>query len=816
MWLEDKIYWVQSVMQNWIKERQSQHVYPREDTRPEFIPFKVPRLGSAYDFSGFSDYPARNGWIVHRDDRRCHRDYCPPGRYIANGEEADSYGLESPALSKATGSEATCAEKVAFLQSWLFFGALAEAHAVCGLPIDPQDYTTNTFDTTRLNGLPLRLYHASRSLVCGRRKALKKKLYSIIRLGQLMMTRGSDWEDEYNYTLEQCEVLYSIQILLRILSLALLCQFREPFHDNFDISLADPAKDWKPEGQISMINFAAKRLFESGCCQSEARHFLQSFDVVAAAFYITRPYAPKCHDKCTDSTCMAYQVNEDSYRTLHVEDDCDCELIHVQPDLLTDALSKNTVPVINISNDLQLSVGHGGEVKYIAFSHVWADGLGNPFFNALPSCQIRRLYNLALTLRRTFNLDENNPKIAIWIDTLCVPVSPALKQYRKQAIRLLAWTYTEAMAVLVLDRELCHFESKEAPALELGIRVLCSGWLKRLWTLQEASLASDIQGVSALYFQMADGPAYWNRLSRCFQYKPSCLKKSPIRKLPATSLAIKDTKADLLYETHLMTFLEDRIPSVSAIRDPRFDTKFQKVMHAVQNRSTSKAEDEPICLASLLGLDLQSISDAKDTENRMIEFYKLLRELPTAILFSEFGVPDFLAKNLTTPPYRWAPKSLLSLEQPMEITNAVSGMRFADPPLPLYGSCEDDGLHIRHPGFLFDDSEHTTIVRESTFLDTTNGKWYSLSLALSDRSPQLIGPLRRCALIFKTDICSDAVIVSIESENIVENELCFYVRIVGHAQVKSLPDGLSDDSRDETAGCRNGAETRKEQSWCIT
>lgn len=261
-------------------------------------------------------------------------------------------------------------KKSHFCSHGFFFGALAEAHTACGLPIDPQDYLTDTFDTARLNGLPLRLYHASQRSGCGGSKALRKKLHAVIRLGQLMITRGSDWEDEYDYTLEQCEVLYSITILLRVLSLALLCQFHEPFQDDFDISIADPVRDWKPEGQISMMNYAAKHLLGNGWCQSEVHNILQNFDVVAVAYYVARPYAPKRHDKCSYSTCMAYQVDEQSYRTLHVEDECDCEFIDIQPDLLKDVLARNMVPVISISGDLQLSVSDGRGINYIAFSHV--------------------------------------------------------------------------------------------------------------------------------------------------------------------------------------------------------------------------------------------------------------------------------------------------------------------------------------------------------------------------------------------------------------------------------------------------------------
>ncbi|KAL7620722.1 hypothetical protein AAE478_009720 [Parahypoxylon ruwenzoriense] len=801
----------------------SQHVYFPGDDRPEFISFIVPRLGLVYDLSGFSEYPARVGWVVHRYDRYCHAGRCPPGRCIASDGGSEPYGLQSPGFSKASGTEATCSEKVAFLQSWLFFGALAEAHAACNLPINPDDYSADTFDTAQLNGLPLKLYLASKSSGCAGSEKLRKKLYAIIRQGQLMMTRASEWEDEYDYTLTQCEVLFSIQVLLRILSLALLCQFRQPVlnpKNGFDLSIADPAKDWKPEGQMSMMGFTSGRLLGSGWCESELWHSLQGFDVALAACYLNRPYAPKNHGRCSDTTCMAYQINESTYQTLHVEDDCKCEFVHVDPAALTNVLKKNMVPTICITDDMQLSVVDGKGVNYIAFSHVWADGLGNPSHNALPSCQVRRLYNMALNLCSVFKLNKGNPKVAIWIDTLCIPVSPELKQYRKQAIGLLARTYTEAKAVLVLDRELCHFESRKAPILELGIRILCSGWLKRLWTLQEASLARGIEGAGALYIQMGDGPAHWNRLNRCFRYGPSRPRQPPFKN-SAILVSVQEAKSDLVYEMHLLTGMEDRLPSVRAINESRFGTRFQKIMNAVQNRSTSKREDEPICMASLLGLELQPILNARDADERTVEFYKLLREIPTAILFAEFGVPGFLAKNLTIAPYRWVPRSLLLLEQPMEIDNAFSAMHFAQPPLPLIGTCEDDGLHIQHPGFVFEDLEPTCIARESTILDTVDGELYSLSLALSDGSPRSIGPIGRCALIFKNDsICSGVLIVRIESEVVApESGVCFYVVIVGHAQVKRLSeDTPAEVDRDARLGlgCLRGGSTARGQMWCVT
>ncbi|KAL7917205.1 hypothetical protein ACQKWADRAFT_307353 [Trichoderma austrokoningii] len=732
--------------------------------------------------------------------------------------QPDPYGLHTPGLSRAAGGEATCYEKVAFLQTWLFFGALAEAQEVCNLPVSRDDYSVDFFNTAHLNGLPLRLYLASQSLSSDKRKMLKEELYAIARQVQLMITRVSEVDDEEDYTLVQCEVLFSIQILLRILALALLCHSQQPFLDlkvDLKLSIADPSQDWKCEGQMSMAKFVYERLLGNGWCKSELSHLLGGFDVSIAACYLNRPYAIKNHDTCSETTCRAYQISDSSYRTLHVGN-CECGFVHVDQAKLKDALSKNKIPKIVVTDELQLSVVEGDEVDYIAFSHVWADGLGNPFDNALPRCQIRRLRDLAINLRNRFKLDKDKAEVAIWMDTLCIPVAEELKEYRKRAIRLLGRTYTKAVGVLVLDRELSHFESSKASILELAIRVICCGWLKRLWTLQEASLAIKADGIDTLYIQMADGPAYWNRRSKCFESGPSDPEPAPHRVNPL-SFPVKDEKTDLVYGLHLETVMQDRLPSIREIQEPRFGTRFQSIMNAVQNRSTSKREDEPICMASLLGLDLQQILDARDADERMMKFYRILHEIPKAVVFADFGIPDFLSRNFTMAPYRWAPRSLLSLEQPMEINLAFSAMNNMDHPSYSMGSCEHDGFHIQHPGYVFSETHPITIKRKSVIFDKSDGKMYSLSLALSDGSPQTIGPIERCVLIFKTDICSDVIIATIESEMALEAGSCYYVAIIGHGTVRPQYAGkLGRDDQSVGLGLMYGSSTAGDQRWCFT
>ena len=89
------------------------------------------------------------------------------------------------------------------------------------------------------------------------------------------------------------------------------------------------------------------------------------------------------------------------------------------------------------------------------------------------------------------------------MDTFCIPVHPATRKQRKLTIQRLRDTFWSiAAAVLVLDRELKTVDSQTMPFVEFGIRVLCGGWIKRLWTLEESAFS----GPEKLFFQMPDGP----------------------------------------------------------------------------------------------------------------------------------------------------------------------------------------------------------------------------------------------------------------------------------------------------------------------
>lgn len=270
---------------------------------------------------------------------------------------------------------------------------------------------------------------------------------------------------------------------------------------------------------------------------------------------------------------------------------------------------------------------------------------------------------------------------AFWMDTLCIPVYQNAKAYRKKAIQLLGETFRNATAVLILDRELEIVESATAPFIELVLRILCSGWVKRLWTLQEATLASESQGSHKLYFQMRDGPFLYQKNGRERKVVRLALDRT------ASEIEIDDEERSFLCDEGVLLQLRQQIPSIPAIRDIDRKSGFQNIYDAIEHRSTSKYEDVPVCVASLMDLDLSEIVSVPDAEHRMANFYMLMREVPCGVAW----VPT--AERLSIHPFRWAPKLITSCSM-FDWSSAWED-----------GICDTAGLHIKASGFVFAESE---------------------------------------------------------------------------------------------------------------
>ncbi|CAI6301984.1 unnamed protein product [Periconia digitata] len=187
---------------------------------------------------------------------------------------------------------------------------------------------------------------------------------------------------------------------------------------------------------------------------------------------------PESHEKCrSELSCVAYNVDLNNYETRH-HISCDgsnCEDVAVPYDNLVRLIRDGCVPLVTLhkSDQSRFSIKVHKRQKrtsYTAISHVWADGLGNPHNNSLPSCQLEKLIET---------------ETHFWMDTLCIPVRPEDADLRQKSINSMASIYAGARTTLVLDYELMQ-TSPDTP--DCLARIICSVWMRRSWTLQEALL----------------------------------------------------------------------------------------------------------------------------------------------------------------------------------------------------------------------------------------------------------------------------------------------------------------------------------------
>lgn len=84
--------------------------------------------------------------------------------------------------------------------------------------------------------------------------------------------------------------------------------------------------------------------------------------------------------------------------------------------------------------------------------------------------------------------------------------------------------------------------------------------------------------------------------------------------------------------------------------DRDIDVKSKGLFDAIENRTTTKASDEPLILAAALGLDLRPLTECNG-EERMRAFYTVLSKFPSGWLF--LGI-----STLSLPNFHWAPITL--------------------------------------------------------------------------------------------------------------------------------------------------------------
>ncbi|KAI5837095.1 hypothetical protein DFP73DRAFT_487757 [Morchella snyderi] len=330
---------------------------PILENRPDFVPLTVPYLcvAAPYDYHelGFWDFPERAGWMPF-----------------------DSLKLK---CYRIDGGHASLSEQVAFLQAWLFFGVLAEISSICGLSLDIEaeffaindaEDGAKVISTAALNGLSRRWLEAAEDTAQASQPSRAARMIQVVRHAMSMQTRyvrPTKRESQSLLSYPQCMVLLSIRIVFRAVLLTLAmsgeCEIAEIR------SLMDPQVQQSfPAVWDELKDFSKDILLGNGWCRSECK-LLERMDGAYETFAIGLTRRKMDHNGCNDFRCFADQVNEDVYKTVHVDAGCQCTSVVVDPEDLREVLGRGKIPRIIISKDCtQTTVSENH--PYNAISHV--------------------------------------------------------------------------------------------------------------------------------------------------------------------------------------------------------------------------------------------------------------------------------------------------------------------------------------------------------------------------------------------------------------------------------------------------------------
>ena len=393
-------------------------------------------------------------------------------------------------------------------------------------------------------------------------------------------------------------------------------------------------------------------LLSSGWCPSQVEIMFDGNSFIQTLHFLTflgQPNSDDCHWRCNNEQCLANQSKLTTYQTKHFTG-CNCEQLSIDTKRLNEILEDGYLPLLRIHqghtlNELSVElVSSQATSRYIALSHVWADGLGNPYENALPRCQLDFLRRIIKEYYEDV-LPEEFEGVLLWCDTLCCPVQPG--KTKNIALVKMKETYLKATRVLVLDASLAIQNIKTMDLYEACIGIINSRWTRRLWTLQEGALAAPDSRLAFLFGDRAISLRYLTR---------------KIVQLSTTNIGRKGIAMDIL----------TRIASFSAVSyevDGKQHGDLGSIEAGLQNRSVSVPSDEPLLIANLLDLDVFDIlngpcplANCAGSGCDHSRIHRLWLLMPAAFQGIPKTILHRVGPRLSEPSFRWAPSTLLYKE----------------------------------------------------------------------------------------------------------------------------------------------------------
>lgn len=157
-------------------------------------------------------------------------------------------------------------------------------------------------------------------------------------------------------------------------------------------------------------------MIENGWCKHQVDHLANVHDHLTMSYLATLEVSPsrlRNHTPCLSrNACIAYDTDNATYQTRHAQLGCTCSMVVVPYEDVIEVIQKGGIPLISIHYDQDTGLpklrvhARKRTSNYVAISHVWADGLGNPNENALPLCQIELLKHRLEHLQQLLKFDH--------------------------------------------------------------------------------------------------------------------------------------------------------------------------------------------------------------------------------------------------------------------------------------------------------------------------------------------------------------------------------------------------------------------------
>ncbi|KAF6831909.1 het domain-containing protein [Colletotrichum musicola] len=505
----------------------------------------------------------------------------------------------------------------------------------------------------------------------------------------------------------------------------------------------EPAKyDWLPAitPLLDPTSGATKAsMVAAGWCPGDISRLCNSFHSVAALYYFTNfkadpdPTAADLHVNCRDHGCDL-RIPAEPHHMSPPGEECGCPgtLSFTEEDLVA-IYEKGEIPCFSVGKleDGSLAVALASVAldeesrrdprsHYVALSHVWSEGMGNPAGNALPFCQVgyvqywsRMAYQLAEEKMRdgeggpeqeelgggvTMLKNTRDVQVFLWIDTLCCPATPG--RGKDLCLSRMRAIYSNASAVLVKSSVLSAesvadiARDTEGGVMDVAARIYLSPWMRRMWTLQEGVLAGASHKLNGtgdrLCFSFRDGLLTLDSVV-------GLLKRAPARE---ARLAFRMMAEFRDLSPRMWRFAEE-----GRAEEPKARELFLPMLvNALKYRGLTVASDEPICLATLLDLRINASrgpvapligDDGREVahpDDAMCELWRRVEEiltkgggagLPSDIIFSQ--VPRVRVAG-----FRWAPRTLVQYARHGNLYTTHSSKHPA--------SITEDGFRVWLPG----------------------------------------------------------------------------------------------------------------------